>query len=398
MYNKSMKKKVFIITICLILFCFTKVFASNVIYSFKPHKSNVLTEDMQLEAQQAQDIINESWAAAIDAGLVALPPEYFKIESKTHNYTWDSLQSVMIETDFKTLRHYTTEYQNAKTNANFNAICQVLLKYCGNESDARITADYLVNFYGTKVYARYYIDGNLNAKFAPIKGLTPMQLTTSEEFTFQQVWTYIKALIPAEDLKSLEMLIIDSDGRLDTIATIFTLSKDYSNAVLACDIHDYYNPEVFRNSVVHEYGHLLTLNSSQCDLVESVEALGAGPVNYNGKTYGAVPDYERNGLRYCDSSYITYFYNAFWTKFIGERDLEKVDSKFKTKYINSGEFINELTMKNVREDIAESFAYFVLNDPPQGTEVWKQKVMFFYQFPTLLQKRAYIRTILGMTP
>lgn len=395
-----MKKKVFIITICLILFCFSESFASEIIYSFTPHKSNEIIPEIvdgtENHVAGPSPIIGMD--AAGQASAIFLPPEYFKIESRTHNYTWDSLEKVMLEEEFKTLRQLVTNYENSKTNDNFNAICQLLLKYNSSEKDTRILADYLVNFYGTRVYARYFLDENLNARFAPINGLTPSQITPSEEYTYQQMWQYVKALIPPEDLKSIEMFIVDSDGKLDTIATIFTLSSDYSNAVLTCDIFDFFNNEVFKNSVIHEYGHLLTLNASQCDPVAQVEAAGHEPLIYNGKPYNSVPDYEKNGLRYSDASYITFFYNAFWTKFIGERDLEKVDSKFKTKYIKSGEFIDELAMKNVREDIAESFAYFVLNDPPQGTEIWKQKVMFFYQFPQLLEKRTYIRTILGMTP
>lgn len=398
-----MKKKVFIITICLILFCFTKVFASEIIYSFTPseskQRSSAIIQDVPSLEQEIGPGVSPVMGMDLQVPAVALlPQEYFKIESRTHNYTWDSLEKVMLEEEFKTLRQLVTNYENSKTNGNFNAICQLLLKYNSSEKDTRILADYLVNFYGTRVYARYFLDENLNARFAPINGLTPSQITPSEEYTYQQMWQYIKALIPPEDLKSIEMFLVDSDGKLDTIATIFTLSSDYSNAVLTCDIFDFFNNEVFKNSVIHEYGHLLTLNASQCDPVEKVEAAGHEPLIYNGKPYNSVPDYEKNGLRYSDASYITFFYNAFWTKYLGERDLEKVDSKFKTKYINSGEFINELTMKNVREDIAESFAYFVLHDPPQGTEVWKQKVMFFYQFPTLLQKRTYIRTILGLVP
>ncbi len=396
-----MKKNVIILTIAFILFCFSESFASEVIYSFTPQKKHSGVIIPEISDYENRTGASSSPVIGMDmqaATTVLLPPEYFKIESRTHNYTWDSLEAIMAEPDFKALRNFVTIYENSKTNANFNAICQLLLKYEGNEKDTRIIADYLVNFHGTRVYARYLLDENLNIRFVPINGLTPAQITPSEEYTFQQMWLYIKTIIPANDLKSIEMFIVDSDGKLDTIATIFTLSENYSNAVLACDIFDFFNTEVFKNSIVHEYGHLLTLNASQCDPVAQVEAAGHTPLIYNGKPYNSVPDYERNGLRYSDASYITFFYNAFWTKFIGERDLEKVDSKFKTKYINSGEFIDELAMKNVREDIAESFAYFVLNDPPQGTEVWKQKVMFFYQFPPLLEKRTYIRTVLGMVP
>lgn len=383
--------------------------ASNVIHSFTPQSSQNATiqnfgnlSDDSLSgpgafsSAQAQNILtpNDMVNMAGSAQPVILPPEYFTIDSKYHNYTWDTLETIMIDSDFRSLRHFVSGYENNPTTESFTAICQVIAKY--NPDDARLIADYLLNYYGTKVYARYFIKDNLDAVFAPINGLTKATLTASEEATFQLVWQYIRTIIPPNDLKSIGMFIVDSDGKRETIATIFTLSEDYSNAVLTCDINDYYDQQVFLDSVVHEYGHLLTLNASQCDLIVNVENAGKGQLLYNGKSYGVFLDYEKAGRRYSDTSYITQFYNFFWLKYMNERDLEKVTSSFKSKYINSGEFISELAMKNVREDIAESFAYFVLNDLPQGSEIWKQKILFFYNFPELLEKRQYIRTILGM--
>jgi len=45
---------------------------------------------------------------------------------------------------------------------------------------------------------------------------------------------------------------------------------------------------------------------------------------------------------------------------------------------------------NVEEEMAESFAFFVLNPKPSGDAVYEQKVAFCYEFPELVKYRQRI--------
>ncbi|MFC5602718.1 hypothetical protein [Sporosarcina koreensis] len=132
--------------------------------------------------------------------------------------------------------------------------------------------------------------------------------------------------------------------------------------------------------LVHEYGHLLTWN--EADLVNSYTC----PADqFHLKLYWEC---------YNADSYMNLYYQAF-LKDYEEQWLDAGNKTIKERIAfyekNKDSFISTYATVNPYEDIAESFAHFILtpyNDNPQT--VPEKKVNFFYQFPELVEYRAFV--------
>ena len=62
--------------------------------------------------------------------------------------------------------------------------------------------------------------------------------------------------------------------------------------------------------------------------------------------------------------------------------------KFYAEYPD--QFISEYAATNPVEDIAESWTEFVMRPKPIGTSIADKKVLFFYEYPELVQIRGEI--------
>ena len=123
-------------------------------------------------------------------------------------------------------------------------------------------------------------------------------------------------------------------------------------------------------TIVHELGHIITLNNSQLDAKKSasqceISYLDEGCPNA--------------------SSYLGGFIKLFWTpEDIAES--EKTSSGLYEK--NPSNFITEYASTNFTEDIAESLAYFVFGEQNiKKTTVAVKKQQYFSQFPELIKTR-----------
>ena len=89
------------------------------------------------------------------------------------------------------------------------------------------------------------------------------------------------------------------------------------------------------------------------------------------------------------------FYNRFWINLIEEsiiiqnQDIE--DNNYRFFLRHDTKFVTDYAATSPSEDIAESFAYFVINDKPTGNDIWEQKIRFFYEFEELVKIRNSIR-------
>jgi hypothetical protein len=94
-------------------------------------------------------------------------------------------------------------------------------------------------------------------------------------------------------------------------------------------------------------------------------------------------------------SYLNRFFDEFWPKIFDE--WKKVDAQ-KDQDIYSGllaefysnhssQFNTRYSATSPQEDIAESWADFVLEPKPASDTIAHQKVLFFYNFPELVDLR-----------
>ena len=206
---------------------------------------------------------------------------------------------------------------------------------------------------------------------------------SSELLSYQQneaahkaIWDYYKTLIPYKNRPNLVSfgIFIDSAtaGYFDTTAT-----ENWITNINILNLEDAY---ALSNVTIHEYGHYLTLNTTQ--MISWPES----------KTCRQEPLY---GCQKPDS-YINLFYLQFWADIYPEwekidwqsMDYEKEIGLFYQKY--EDQFLNDYAATDPIEDIAESWAAFVLEPSPSGHSVAEQKIRFFYDFPELVQLRYQI--------
>lgn len=132
--------------------------------------------------------------------------------------------------------------------------------------------------------------------------------------------------------------------------------------------------------LTHEYGHFLTWNKA--DLVNSDTC----PADqFHLKLYWEC---------YNADSYMNLYYQAFWKDYeeqwvnAGNKAVEDRKAFYEK---NKDSFVSTYATVNPYEDIAESFAHFMLtpyNASPQT--VPEEKINFFYQFPELVEYRASV--------
>ncbi len=189
------------------------------------------------------------------------------------------------------------------------------------------------------------------------------------------IWNYFKALFPPEARPDLIQYVVyissKSSGMFDHTAT--------GEWILYYDLFNSQDAYELTETLVHEYGHYLTLNKTQ--QVPSLNEICRQKTVYRCPTPG---------------SYLNLFYEKFWKDIYpewyeanhGATGSDRAMEKFYNKY--QEKFINEYSSTHPIEDIAESWMYFVLAPTPAGNTVPEQKIKFFYDFPELVQLRYQI--------
>ena len=205
------------------------------------------------------------------------------------------------------------------------------------------------------------------------------------------VWDYASALLPSDQLKWISEFDIFTDGPNETLAWVNNRDIfDRSHWQLGVDIADSENPVDLTYTLVHEFGHLITLNPDQIPETDYYSTWFQNPATcaqFNMPEGCTNPD-----------SYLNLFYQQFWFP-IFDAWIENVDQAASTSeddqrqnvkefYLDhADQFVREYAATNIREDIAESFMHFVLEPNPEGDSIADQKIQFFYEFPELMALR-----------
>ena len=157
--------------------------------------------------------------------------------------------------------------------------------------------------------------------------------------------------------------------------------------------------------MIHESAHILSLSSSQGDndaipgdlyeepyteLRELFQEKTSACANY----YSDVPGCMK------DNSYMNKFFQEFWVdiypSFKWSHEFDDYDKfldhnvLFYKKY--KTQFVTDYAATNPDEDFAESYMLFVLKEKPTKSTIADQKILFFYDFPELVEMRDLIRS------
>lgn len=207
-------------------------------------------------------------------------------------------------------------------------------------------------------------------------------------------WKQIYAVLPKEIMdKYVKELELITDGPSETLAGVKAIDESNSSWNFGIDPADLPKGKItenqdFMHTLIHEFGHVLTLNNTQIEPSESDYQIG-------NERYLTM-----EGLAFKES-YINQFVQEFWYK--GDRidtwdEIQNIQNERKRLdnliifYLNNKDaFFTEYAAESPEEDIAESWTYFILKERPQNdyTELNK-KLLFFYQYEELVAMRSKI--------
>ena len=158
-------------------------------------------------------------------------------------------------------------------------------------------------------------------------------------------------------------------------------------------------------TMIHENAHILSLGSSQSDNDAIPADLYEEPYTelrelFQEKTSACANYYSDVPGCMNSNSYMNKFFQEFWAdiypsfKWYFEFDdydkFEDHNALFYKKY--KTQFVTDYAATNPDEDFADSFMLFVLKEKPTKSTIADQKILFFYDFPELVEMRDFIRS------
>jgi hypothetical protein len=202
--------------------------------------------------------------------------------------------------------------------------------------------------------------------------------------THAHIWEYFTAVIPPEVRRRVDRLTIFTDGSRNKLAWVKPTKDQGELWTIGFDIADADYPPYLTETLVHEVGHLVTLNAGQLALGDDNPLTCETYLLYEGCSY--------------EDSYINLFYQQFWPDIYEEwQQVEGAasEAEFRAMVANfygrhASEFISGYAATSPVEDIAESWMTFVLKPRPEGRSTAEEKVLFFYDFPELVDYREQI--------
>lgn len=242
---------------------------------------------------------------------------------------------------------------------------------------------------------KYKVVGESIVKDANYKVPDSLLNYQNDEFTHQKMWQYFTTLIPAEYRTRIkEFDIVYGNQKVAGYVSPLNNKLNEWKMALAIEYAGDLSKVSLRNqsftyTIVHEVGHVLTLNEEQLDPSVSVD---------NCKTFRLSEGCPR------ENSYIYGQYKLGWTDIFAEHSLigdddEEAINAFYEKY--RSRFVSPYAATNSAEDIAETFTYFVLLSKPSSSTIAGQKVNLLYTEPAMVDLRNKIRTnpsVVAMTP
>ncbi|HEY9152179.1 MAG TPA: hypothetical protein VIN60_04780, partial [Anaerolineales bacterium] len=144
------------------------------------------------------------------------------------------------------------------------------------------------------------------------------QNTTSQE----QAWHFFTTLIPLQDRQMVSEYMVFTDGPGNVLAAVEQTDANPTQWIMEMDIEDLQDKNELAFTIVHEDGHLLTLNSQQVPPDIKVFNDPNNDTLYN-QEVAACPTYFTGEGCSKPNSYIDQFYNHFWAPIASE--WQKID-------------------------------------------------------------------------
>lgn len=281
----------------------------------------------------------------------------------------ENIKSLVSSKDYKKIKKIYEDYVKSKLDLDKAAddIYTILLKYKNLKAD-----DVLINIFTADngTVARFTINtSNMSLTYKDPTGTGIKKISNKEIIQYKNAWKELRKIVPDALLKDFKEFDISTDGEYGVLAFVQNIDGTGKTWKISIDPADMGDKIQFANTVIHEYGHYLSLNQKQVTYV-------------NEKTDESIlEDFDLYKEPYMVSkkdSYINKFYNEFWKDFAIDRDINTSNQLFYFRHSN--EFINTYASTSCAEDFAECFSAYVL---PANIGLFKQqqdKIDFFDQF------------------
>jgi len=213
----------------------------------------------------------------------------------------------------------------------------------------------------------------------------------------EAIWNLFTSLIPADQRDFITGFSIFTDGYENYLAAVNQSDRDPFKWELNVDIADSLEKTNLTYTLLHEHGHLLTLNSVQVEVSLAVHKNPYDEEIYQSEV-SVCPQYFTGEGCSNSNSYINQFFNRFWLNLYAEWQVidDEEDEDTRSNLLDDfydtyeDQFLTNYAPTSPAEDIAESWAFFVLSPKPELNSITNEKILFFYEYPELVQLRAEI--------
>ena len=193
------------------------------------------------------------------------------------------------------------------------------------------------------------------------------------------VWDFLCSILPLEARQKIAEFNLFTDGASNILAYTSPVKEgdvtDNTRFSISIDYYDVYDENGEKRdwskltyTILHEYGHVLLEDETQIDL-----SRGTGT---------------HDPAAFVEGSFRKNFYDAFWSG-LGDTGVGDYEA-------NPTRYVSRYGANYFHEDIADTFAVFVLGDVPQGDTVAEEKLRFFWADPDMTALRSAIRQDLGL--
>ena len=193
------------------------------------------------------------------------------------------------------------------------------------------------------------------------------------------VWDFLCSILPLEARQKIAEFNLFTDGASNILAYTSPVKEgdatDNTRFSISIDYYDVYDENGEKRdwskltyTILHEYGHVLLEDETQIDLSK-----GTGT---------------HDPAAFVEGSFRKNFYDAFWSG-LGDTGVGDYEA-------NPTRYVSRYGANYFHEDIADTFAVFVLGDVPQGDTVAEEKLRFFWAGPDMTALRSAIRQDLGL--
>ena len=229
----------------------------------------------------------------------------------------------------------------------------------------------------------YRVDGESIVKITDYQVSGQDQIYQQDTQRHQELWTIVKKVMPTSYRTKMSEFLIYNGEVTGSAGFVVETEQDLSKWQMGIAINYADNQQELVYTVIHEFGHILTLNNDQVDANISQNScsnyfVGEGCAKSN--------------------SYIhklqSQFWADIWTEYQAAQNSQSGMEQFYNSY--SDRFVTQYAATNPGEDIAEVFATFVTrNSDVNGNSIAEQKIQLMYNHTELVELRNYIRGNLG---